>query len=239
MHGRLLVTAAVSLVLAASPAARAAAQSSPREAAAGFLEAWNARRWAETARLLDLDLFDRFRRDFIARARRQPDEGPQPTVEELLRNNPDMPREAAEYQIRMMREQQRRFADPTPFEFARVASATALRALPVEEAAARWLESRDPQWQVRMQYEQAGCTPPADLADIPLPRRRLIGVVSDGDSATYALFKEDRGDEGAPAWVGGDVSVMELALRRGRWVIVPRADLVPEIGTVDVSDCRK
>lgn len=238
MNGRLLV-AALSLALAASSSTPAAGQSSPREAAAGFLESWNARRWAETARFLDLDSFDRFRRDFIARARRQPDEGPQPSVEEILRNNPDMPREAAEYQLKAMREQQRRYADPTPFEFARVSSASALRALTAEEAAARWLESRDPRWQVRMQYEQAGCPPPADLADIPLPRRRLIGVVADGDSTTYALFKEDRGADGAPAWVGGDVSVMELALRRGRWVVVPRADLVAEVGNVDVSDCKK
>ncbi len=234
MNGRLLVTAVWIAV-----AAPLAGQAGPREAAAGFLDAWNARRWSETARLLDLDQFDRFRRDFIARARRQPDEGPQPTVEDLLRRSPDMPREAAEYQIKMMREQQRRFADPTPFEFARVASASALRALPVEEAAARWLESRDPRWQVRMQYEQAGCGPPADLAEVPVPRRRLIGVVADGDSTTYALFKEDLADDGTPAWVGGDVSVMELARRQGRWVVVPRADLLPEVGSVDVSDCKK
>lgn len=238
MNGRLLV-AAMSLAFAASSAAPAAGQSSPRDAAVGFLDAWNARLWAETARFLDLDSFDRFRRDFVARARRQPEEGPQPSVEEILRNNPDMPREAAEYQLRRMREQQRRFADPTPFEFARVSSASALRALTAEEAAARWLESRDPRWQVRMQYEQAGCPAPADLAEVPLPRRRLIGVVADGDSTTYALFKEDRGADGAPAWVGGDVSVMELAQRRGRWVVVPRADLVPEVGNVDVSDCKK
>ncbi len=238
MNGRLLV-AAVSLALTASSVAPAAGQSSPREAAAGFLEAWNARRWTETARLLDLDSFDRFRRNFLARAQRQPDEGPQPNVEEMLRTNPGMPREAAEYQIRMMREQQRRYADPTPFEFARVSSASALRALTAEEAAARWLESRDPRWQVRMQYEQAGCAPADDVAEIPLPRRRLIGVVADSDSTTYALFKEDRGSDGAPAWVGGDVSVMELAQRRGRWVVVPRADLVPEVGSVDVAGCKK
>ena len=238
MNGRLLVTA-VSLAVATLSPTPAAGQFSPREAATGFLQAWNARLWTETARFLDLDSFDRFRRDFITRARRQPEEGPQPSVEELLRRNPDMPREAAEYQIRMMREQQRRFADPTPYEFARVASATALRALTSDEAAARWLESRDPRWQVRMQYEQAGCPAPTDLNDIPLPRRRLIGVVADGDSTTDALFKENRGDDKAPAWVGDDVSIMELALRRGRWVVVPRADLVPEIGSVDVSDCRK
>lgn len=214
------------------------AQSSPREAASRFLDAWNARRWLDAVRAIDLDQFDRFRQDFVTRARRSSSEGPQPSVEELRRMDPDMPREVAEYQIRRIQEQQRRYADPTPFEFARVASISALRALSAEDAAARWLEARDPQWQVKMQFEQAGCPPPDDVGEIPVPRRRLVGVVADGDSLTYAVYREERPGDETPAWAGGDVAVMELKLRRGRWVIAPRADLVPEVGQVDVSSCR-
>ncbi len=217
----------------------AAAQSSPREGAARFLDAWNARRWAEAARVLDLDQFDRFRQDFIARARRSSNEGPQLTVEELRRMDPEMPREVAEYQVRRMQEQQRRYADPTPFEFARVSSISALRAMTPEEAAARWLESRDPQWQVKMQFEQAGCPAPDDLGDIPVPRRRIVGLVSDGDTLNYAVFREERPRDQSPGWAGGDVSVLELVLRRGRWLVSPRVDLVPEVGQVDVSSCRR
>jgi hypothetical protein len=216
-----------------------AAQSSPRDAAARFLDAWNTRRWSDAARLLDLDQFDRFRQDFISRARRSSSEGPQVTVEELRRTDPDMPREVAEYQVRQMEEQQRRYADPTPFEFARVTSISALRALTPEEAAARWLESRDPQWQVKMQFEQAGCPAPDDLDEIVVPRRRVVGVVGDGDSLSYAVFREERTGDETPAWAGGDVSVLELKLRRGRWLVSPRADLLPEVGQVDVSSCRK
>lgn len=149
-----------------------------------------------------------------------------------------MPREVAEYQIRMMEEQRRRYADPTPFEFARVSSASALRALSPAEAAARWLESRDPRWQVRMQFEQAGCPAPADLEQIPLPTRRLIGVIAESDSVTFGLFREIRPDEEGPSWAGGDLVVMELRDRDGRWLVQPRGDLLPEVGAVDVSDCR-
>lgn len=227
------------LSAAAIPVSIAAQSSLPRDAAARFLDAWNARRWSEAARLLDLDQFDRFRQDFISRARRSSNEGPQLTVDELRRMDPDMPRQVAEYQVRQMEEQQRRYADPTPFEFARVASISALRALTSEEAAARWLESRDPQWQVRMQFEQAGCPAPDDLDEIPVPRRRVVGVVADDDSLSYAVFREERAGDETAAWASGDVSVLELKLRRGRWLVSPRADLVPEVGQVDVSSCRK
>lgn len=210
----------------------------PREVAARFLEAWNNRDWSQAARSLDLDQFDRFRRDFISRARQSSTQAPQMTVEQLRRREPDMPQEVAEYQIRRMEEQKRRFADPTPFEFAHVASLNALRALSPDEAAARWLESRDPRWQVKMQFEQAGCPAPDDLDQIPTAKRRLVGIVPEGDSVVYALFKEERLADDQSAWAGGDVSVMELKQARGGWVIQPKADLVPEVGQVDVTSCR-
>jgi hypothetical protein len=215
------------------------AQTSPRQAATEFLDAWNARRWVDAARLIDLDQFDRFRQDFITRARRAAGQRPTMTVEDLRRSDPDMPREVAEYQIRQMEEQQRRFADPTAYEFARVSSTSALRALGPEEAAARWLESRDPRWQVRMQFEQAGCPAPDDIETIPTPRRRLIGVVTEPGAGTYALYREERAADEIPDWAGGDLFVMELKQVRGRWAVVPRADLLPEVGNVDVGDCRR
>ncbi len=228
---------AIALLAATSPVV-AQSEPSARDAAARFLEAWNSRRWPDAARYLDLDQFDRFRQDFISRARRASTEGPQPSVEELRRRDPDMPREVAEYQVRRMEEQRRHYADPTPFEFARVSSLSALRALSPEEAAARWLESRDPQWQVRMQFEQAGCRAPDDLDEIPIPRRRLIGVVADADSLNYAVFREQGPGDQGQAWAEGDLSVLELRLRRGRWLVSPRADLLPEVGEVETSNCK-
>lgn len=223
----------------AVPRHPALAQQSPREAATQFVQAWNARQWRNAAGLLDLDTFDRFRRDFITRARRSPDDGPRMTVDDLRKTNPDMPVEVAEYQIRTMEEQRRRFADPTPWEFARVASASALRSLDAAEAAARWLESRDPQWQVRMQFEQAGCPAPDDVGQIPSPVRRVVGAVTESDSVAYAVIKEDREGDAGPAWAGGDLTVIQLIRTRDRWVVYPRADLLPEVGAVDVGSCRR
>jgi len=227
------------LALSAGPLHSAGAQQSPRDAATQFVQAWNGREWRNAAGFLDLDTFDRFRRDFISRARRSPEEGPRMTVDDLRKSNPDMPVEVAEYQIRAMEEQRRRFADPTPWEFARVASASALRSLDAVEAAARWLESRDPQWQVRMQFEQAGCPAPDDVGQIPSPMRRVVGTVTESDSVGYAVVKEEREGDTGPAWAGGDLTVIQLIRVRDRWVVYPRGDLLPEVGAVDVGSCRR
>lgn len=227
------------LAFSALPLQSAVAQPSPGDAATMFVQAWNARQWLTAARLLDLDTFDRFRRDFITRARRSPEEGPRMTVDDLRKTNPDMPLEVAQYQVRMMEEQRRRYADPTPYEFARVASASILRNLDVAEAAGRWLESRDPQWQVRMQFEQAGCPAPDDVNQIPSPKRSIAGIVQTSDSTSYAIVKEEREGDTGPAWAGGDLTVIELIQIRNRWLVRPRADLVPEVGAVDVSSCKR
>jgi hypothetical protein len=214
-------------------------QDSPKAVASRFVEAWNERRWSEAAALLDLDQFDRFRQDFLTRARRQQD-GPEITVPELLKRNPGMPREVAEYQVQQMNEQRRRYEDPTPFEFARVRGAAELRGLTVREAAARWLESRDPQYSARLQYEQAGCQIPSDLDQIPSPRRRVLGVVDgESDLSSYALVKEERSGDSMPDYYGGDLTVIELRRQSGRWVVVPRGDLLPDVGVnVDPDACR-
>ena len=237
MKGRTAVTVLLAAGLVAGTRV-AAAQSSPRDVTARFIDAWNGRRWNEAAQLIDLEQFDRFRQDFITRARRSNEEEPRMTVADLQRQDPRMPREVAEYQIRMMEEQRRRYADPTPFEFARVSSASVLRNLSPEDAAARWLESRDPRWQVTMQFQQAGCPAPEDADQIPMATRRLIGVVTEREATAYAVFREERSGDEQQDMSGGDLGVIELREIRGRWVILPRGDLVPEVGAVDVSGCR-
>ena len=209
---------------------------SPREVASRFLEALTTRQWGDAARLLDLGAFERFREDFLSRARRPPTDRPLPTVEDLRRQDPTMPREVAEYQIRQMREAQQRFGDPTPYEFAGVRSTTDLRRLPIEEAAARWLEARDPRWVIPHQLEAMNCEPP-DQADLPAPRRRLIGTVAESDSVTYGLYREElQARSDAPT--EGDLVVIELKLRRGRWLIQPRGDLLPEVG-LNLRECPR
>jgi hypothetical protein len=216
-----------------------AAQTSPREAVNRFLTAWNERRWNEAAEAMDIDQFDRFRQDFIARSRRQSD-GPLPTVDELRRRDPNMPRDVAEYQIQQMQAERRRYEDPTPFEFAHVRSIASLRGLTSAEAAARWLESRDPAYSARMQYEQAGCAVPNDLDQFPAASRRLIGIVNDGEATAYAIVKDERSGDETPDYYGGDLTVIQLKERRGRWLVEPRGDLLPDVNiNVDPSSCKR
>ena len=230
----------LALACALASAAPVVAQTSPRDAATSFIDAWDQRRWSDAAGLLDLDLFDQFRQDFIERAHQDNASPPDLSVDDVLRQNPGMPRDVAEYQVRMMREQRERYSDPTPFEFARVESLDELGDLSAREAAARWLESRDPAWQIRMQFQLAGCRAPSDADDLPPVHRRLVGTVDGTDPATgYALFREERGEEQAPAWAGGDLFVMVLHRVDSRWLVVPRSDLLPEVGMVDTRGCRR
>jgi hypothetical protein len=218
---RLALAAALPLVAAAPLTAQAAP---PRDVATRFLQAIGTGRWDDAARLLDLAAFEEYLRLFAERAREAQGGRPVPTVEELRRRDPTLPRDVAEWQVRQMREARDRFGDPTPWEFARVRSAAELRRLRPEEAAARWLEARDPRYALRQQLAAMNCPAPADL---PAPARRLIGTVADGDSVAYALYREDIQFGGPPT--GGDLAVMELRLRRDRWAIQPRGDLLPEV----------
>lgn len=222
----LLRPLAILTALAAFGSAAAAQSPSPRDVASRFLSAVSAERWDEAAQLLDLDAFREYVDLFLTRGQRPSAERPIPSVEDLRRQDPSMPREVAEWQVRQIRESQHRMEDPTPFEFARVRSATELRRLRIEEAAARWLEARDPRYVIPRQLEEMGCPAPDD-ADIPSPRRRLIGTLADGDSVTYGLYREELEFGGPPA--GGDFGVVQMRLHRGRWLIEPRGDLLPEL----------
>lgn len=212
--------------LALGPAAAAAQTGSPGDVASRFLASVGGGRYEEASRLLDLTAFAEYVDLFLSREQRSPSDRPIPTVEDLRRQDPSMPREVAEWQVRQMREAASRFGDPTPYEFARVRSVAELRRLRTPEAAARWLEARDPRYVLQRQLAEANCPIPSE-SDFPAPSRRLIGTVADGDTVAYAVYREDIEFGGPPS--GGDLGVIELKLRGGRWLIQPRGDLLPEV----------
>jgi hypothetical protein len=211
-------------VLAGTPVA--AQTGSPQRVAEGFLAAVAQARWSEAAGALDLEAFKEYVDTFLARTGRPQSDRPLPTVAELRRQDPSMPREAAEWQIQQMRQAQQRYGDPTPFEFARVRSASELQRLDLREAAARWLEARDGRYSIPQQLAAMGCPAPSQ-DELPTPRRRVLGTVADGASIAYALFREEIDYGGPPA--GGEIGVIELKDQRGRWLIQPRGDLMPEL----------
>lgn len=209
-----LLVAGVVLTLSASNAvAQSSPNASPADIARQFFSAERDGRWLDAARLLDLKAVEVQRTRSVANARRV-----QPpfhlTVEQLLRHDPSMPRAVAEYQVKQSETVFRDY-NPLSDEYADVTTADSLAALPIDVAGARWLEARDPRWQIKKHPEPipAECAPPSDsglttmkiqmaLAESAAtlftpPPREVVAVTGAGpkvpgsvDSVSYVLFRD-------------------------------------------------
>jgi hypothetical protein len=132
-------------------------------------------------------------------------------VEDLLRHDPEMPREAAEYEVA----RHRKASDAAArlrHEIPRVASLAELRELSPAEAFAGWLEERS----FRRQLEQrAAAGERAAMKAAQLPRGASVfalhlsplGAVTDGERVTHVLYRHAI-DENA-AWPGAMVAMTE------------------------------
>ncbi|MGZ3566302.1 MAG: hypothetical protein ACXU90_12245 [Gemmatimonadaceae bacterium] len=120
-----------------------------------------------------------------------------------------MPRAVAEYQVKQAEQSFRDF-NPLTYEYADVPTADSLAALPVDVAAARWLEAKDPRWLMKRQARSSGeCAQvydsllkrPSALDSVAasmfmLPRPEVVAVASGGstagsaDSLSYVIFRE-------------------------------------------------
>jgi hypothetical protein len=161
------------------------------------------------------------------------------TAEEMMRYDPQMPREVAEYHVKKMREASTDF-DFITREYAGVDSVEELSKLSVAEAAARWLRARGPEWQREFAFREArkhsmpGCPAPDSIragvkAKIKTPPARILGSVT-RDSVGYVLV--------APAELGPDhhrartadayiptPGVVTLHRRGNQWKIFPVEDM--------------
>lgn len=163
----------------------------PEEVVRAFWEAALAQRWADAVAFLDLTILARMRATQLENARRPQ---PQPTVEDLLRRDPTMPREAAEYQIRSRaRLLSRQGANPFP-EFFGIDSSAQLERMPMEEVAARWLQAQDPVWRMMELRRSRSCAPLAEHDSSVASRRpEVFGHVMAGRDSAFVLFR--------PAWM--------------------------------------
>lgn len=213
---RLVVAGVVLTLLASNAGAQSSSSATPADVARDFFAAERDGRWLDAARLIDLKSFEAQRARSVANARHA---RPQfhLTVEELLRHNPTMPRAVAEYQVKQSEILMRDY-NPLWDEYADVPTADSLAHLPVGVAAARWLEAKDPRWQVRRsaknglpaECEQSSGPPLKALTDsevkglsemamsvlIP-PPQQIVAVASAGsvtpgstDSVSYVLFRD-------------------------------------------------
>ena len=176
-------------LLAVSPGQAQSRQSADAAATVqAFWEAVFAARWSAAVALLDLGDVERFRRAQLDAARRS--WGREYTVADLMHRDPDMPREAAEYEIRR-RERERQRYPPRPFwMFYGIDSARQLERMPVEEAAMRWVQGHDPLWQVAEFRRLRHCEPDRHLDSLAASRRAIVyGGLSAGSDTAFVTFR--------------------------------------------------
>lgn len=216
------------------PAARRT-EPKPPDVMRAFFDAVAHERWVEAAAMLDLELLERGRRQQMEWRRHPPPDNP-PTVEELMRHDPEMPRAVAEYQIAQAERFKSTAGEMLSFEYANVRDTTMLVRMSALELGARWLEAQDSRYQMRRSAELApDCADKLDtiLSSVPAPPpREVLGAVGRGDTV-FVLHRDSTsaGDaESVMPFFG--TSVATLVLRRGGWRIVPQMTLLREVGSV-------
>jgi hypothetical protein len=231
------------LATIARAAAPVEAQDSPRDVAAAFFQAVAEERWRDAAGVLDLRAFERYRRQQV-QWMRVPAPEPTITVEELMRHDPEMPREVAEYRLKEMRRIQRDHGDLLEHLYAGVRSVDTLAALSVQDAAARWLQAKDHRWIWRrsaLSAARRGCpVPPESPEPAVAQAHEITGIVAVGDTIAYVLHEDPvfRMKSGDIDLHGPAPSVLQLRRRRGRWEILPREDVFGVVGGVVAFHCE-
>jgi hypothetical protein len=238
----------------ASRAQSGTGSGTPAAVVDSFFRATEQQRWRDAARLMDLEAFGELR-DQAVRFRRRPQKVHRLTPDELMKHDPKMPREVAEYEVARSNEAMARY-DGVSQEYANVPSVDSLAALPVEEAAARWLQARDPRYQMLRSLDEvrSRCNLPDSLVarallQAPSTTAQVIGTVLE-DSVAYVLYVDK------PVRQGGADSARAhrrrsapraswampppvLTLRRlgSHWRIAPGEPFGGWSGYMTVSDC--
>jgi hypothetical protein len=232
------------------------ATGTPAAVVDSFFHASEHERWRDAARLMDLEAFAELR-DQTVRFMRQPRNVPRLTPQELIKHDPKMPRVVAEYEAARSNEAMSRY-NGVSLEYANVSSVDSLAALPVEEAAARWLEARDPRYHMRRSLEEvrSRCDLPDSVVSrvllaAPSTTARVLGTVLE-DSIAYVLYAEQPVERGGADSVAAGARgrrsahratmVMPppvLTLRRlgSRWRIAPGEPFGGWSGYMSVTDC--
>jgi hypothetical protein len=234
---RLVVYASVIVAVGFSSATSQSPVASPEEVARQFFKAEDEDRWLDAARLLDLKRFEAFRQRSL-KGLRMPRTSWRRTAEELMRSDPEMPRAVAEYQAKQINKGFEDL-DIVGSQFARVTSVDSLAALPVDEAAARWLEAQGPKWQYESALKRAPvglpkCSVSGDsstsvFSQFKPPQAAILGATTGADSVSYVVV--GRGFFG-PRLAGPELgdgmspAVMTLVRVNGSWRIVPTGDMI-------------
>jgi hypothetical protein len=220
---------------AQDPAVPTSAPTLPPEAAAqAFFAALESGRWPDAARLVHSAALMRYREQNISMVRsalREP-ERPVVTPEVLLRHDPQMPREVAEYQARRVAEasqDHRRWA----LEHAGVASLEELERLSPEEAFARFLAANDERRAIQRAVEREADPAMGELLARAAPRteRTVIGSVPapgkhgagdvQADSVAYVVYSVTQRAPHTPSMGPERVAVVGARRDGAVWKVDP------------------
>jgi hypothetical protein len=190
---RLLLLAFSVSGLRTSQAQSSSAAPAPTAVADSFFHATEQARWRDAARLMDLDTFGALRDQAVQNAREARKLVHPITPEQLMKYDPKLPRVVAEYQASQSNEQRGR-TDWLHHEYADVPTIDSLAALPVEDAAARWLEAKDMRYHLKQELreQQRRCNLPDSVLTRMWPAvatHHILGTVV-VDSLAYVLYDE-------------------------------------------------
>lgn len=204
---------------AQTPARSVAASSTPGAVARAFFDALEYERWTEAARLVHPTVLARHREQILASIRHG-SAGPGLTAEDLLRRDPRMPLEAAEYEASRVAETSSNY-ERRQLQRAGVASVAELERLSPEEAFARFLQASDERRSIQRELELGAGVQLAEVLARATPRavRTVIGTVTAPKHP------------GTPAASGGELAhVVYTLARRARHDRAPLAELTAVVG---------
>ena len=220
-------------IVSVSHAQSGTSAGTPAAVVDSFFRATEQERWRDAARLMDLDAFGELRDQAVRFMRHQPTVH-RATPEEFMKMDPKMPRLVAEYQAARSNEAMTRYGGVSQ-DYANVPSVDSLAALPVDEAAARWLQAKDPRYRMRRSLEEVRrrCDLPDSIMTTLLNEQimtaHVLGTVLE-DSIAYVLYAEK------PVQRGGTDSAAARARRRrstprAAWVMPPPVLTLRRLGS--------
>ena len=190
---------------------------SPETAARAFFEALERSEWHRAAEFVHPDTISAFRREASTLAEQWAAGPREATVEDLLRGNPDMPREVAEYNVRRAAEFEAQEGPMLSRFLAGVNDASEVAGLSDTGLYARHIEACDPRYQLCFAYARAGRPMPEAVRDGAAGiHRTALGVVMEGPAMAHVLFRKRWFDRDLDAPLGPvDVLTLEWSNEHG------------------------
>ena len=203
----------------------------PEGAFLAFFRAFAQGRWEEAVALLDVTALDQYRRELVTNAKLQPPRH-QLTVDDLLQQDPDMPRAVAEYQLARINKDRASAGNYLSFEFAGVQDAAQLDTMPVAQVAARWLTAQHPATRLKDELLRKGCRilPGLDAA-IEGPSVAVLGTVERPDGTAFVLFADTSLSRQQSGFHAPAPQIAYLKRFPAGWRVLPRYDLIQPANT--------